>query len=229
MTGTIVNAVAVAVAGAVGLSVRRHIPEKITDIVFQAIGLVIVVIGVKMALEMQNILLGVISLVAGSVAGQWIEIDSRLERLSEWLRRRVGGASDGAQGRFTEGFVTATMLFCIGSMAILGAIEDGMGNTPTVLYTKSVIDAASAFILAATLGVGVIFSALPVLIYQGALTIMASLLMRYMSDAMLADMTGIGGVMIIGLGINLMRIKEIRVANMLPALVFIVALSYFFN
>ncbi len=228
MIGTIVNAAAVAVAGAVGLGIRRHLPEKITDIVFQALGLMTVVIGVKMALEVQDILLGVISLVVGSAAGQWIGIDVRLERFSEWLRRRTGKVGDGSQGRFTEGFVTATMLFCIGSMAIIGSIEDGMGNTPTLLYTKSVMDAASALILAATLGVGVIFSAVPILVYQGMLTLMASMLMRWMSDAMIADMTGVGGVMIIGLGVNLLRIKEIKVANMLPALVVIVVLAYFF-
>lgn len=229
MIGTIVNAAAVVVAGAVGLGIRRHLPEKITDIVFQALGLVTIVIGVKMALEMQNILLGVISLVLGSVAGQWIGIDRYLERFSEWLRRRTGKVGDGMQGRFTEGFVTATMLFCVGSMAIIGSIEDGMGQPPTVLYTKSVMDATSALILAATLGVGVVFSAVPVLIYQGGLTLMASLVMHWMNDAMIADMTGVGGVMIIGLGINLLKIKEIKAANMLPALIVIVVLTCFFQ
>ncbi len=216
------------VAGAVGLSIRRHLPEKITDIVFQALGLVTIVIGVKMALEMQDILLGVISLVLGAVAGQAIGIDRHLERFSEWLRRRTGRDGDGTQGRFTEGFVTATMLFCVGSMAIIGSIEDGIGQPPTVLYTKSVMDAASALILAATLGVGVLFSAVPVLVYQGALTLMASLVMHWMSEGMIADLTGVGGVMIIGLGINILKIRSINVANMLPTLIVIVVLSYFF-
>jgi uncharacterized membrane protein YqgA involved in biofilm formation len=228
MTGTLVNAGAVVVAGAIGLAVGRRLPARITAIVFQALGLVTVVIGVKMALETRHILLAVVSLVAGSVAGEWMGIDAGLERFSEWLRRRTG-VKEGAQGRFAEGMVTATMLFCVGSMTILGAIEDGMGQTPTLLYTKSVMDATSALMLAAALGVGVLFSALPLLIYQGGLTLLAVVLTRMMSEGMIADMSGVGGMMIIGLGINLLKIKDIRVANMLPALVIIVVLSYFFG
>lgn len=225
MLGTIVNAAAVMVAGAVGMAVRKHIPARMTDIVFQAVGLFTMVLGVKMALETQSMVLAVVSLVLGALAGQWMDIEGALERFSAWLQRVTGS---GGQEGFVQGFVTATLLFCVGSMTILGAIEDGMGNTPTLLYTKSIMDAASAMILAAALGVGVIFSVVAMLVYQGGLTLLAGLMMRFMSDQMMADMTGVGGVLILGLGFNLLKVKKISVANLLPALVFIVVLSYFF-
>ncbi len=224
MTGTIANAAAVLVAGAAGLAVRKHIPAKMTDTVFQALGLFTLVIGVKMALETDDMLLAVVSLVLGALVGQWLDIDGALKRLSRWLEQRVGGSQD----TFTSGLVTATLLFCVGSMSILGAIEDGMGNTPTLLYTKSIMDAASALILAAALGAGVLFSVVPMLIYQGGLTLLAGFMMEFMSDSMMADLTGVGGILIVGLGINLLKIREISVANLLPALIFIVALSYLF-
>lgn len=224
MTGTLVNAGAVLIAGAIGLAVRKHIPAKMTDIVFQALGLFTIVIGIKMALETDDMLLAVVSLVAGALVGQWLDIDGALKRLSGWVERRVGTS----QGSFTSGLVTATLLFCVGSMSILGAIEDGMGNTPTILYTKSIMDAASGLILAAALGVGVLFSVIPMIIYQGGLTFIAGFMMEFLSDEMIADLTGVGGVLIIGLGINLLKIREISVANLLPALAFIVALSYLF-
>ncbi len=197
---------------------------KMTDIIFQALGLFTVVIGFKMALEAHNMLLGVVSLVAGAVVGQWFDIDGVLKRFSGRLERSFGDS----QGNFTAGLVTATLLFCVGSMSILGPIEDGMGNTPTILYTKSIIDGASAMILAAALGVGVLFSAVPIIIYQGSLTLLAGFMMRFMSDEMMADLTGVGGILIIGLGVNLLKIREINVANLLPALIFIVLLSYLF-
>ncbi len=224
MIGTFVNASAVLVAGAAGLAIRKHIPAKMTDIVFQALGLFTLVIGVKMALETQDMLLAVVSLVLGALTGQWVDIDSALKRFSKWLERRVGGSQD----TFTSGLVTATLLFCVGSMSILGAIEDGMGDTPTLLYTKSIMDATSALILAAALGVGVLFSVLPMLVYQGGLTLLAGFLMNFMNDSMMANLTGVGGILIIGLGINLLKIREISVANLLPSLVFIVVLSFFF-
>lgn len=230
MLGTIVNTTAVIAGSAIGLLIRKNLSERMVDIVFQALGLVTIAIGVSMAVAMENILLAVVSLVLGAVAGQWIGIDKYLGRFSGWLQRKTRSkGEDRATGRFTEGFVTATMLFCIGSMSILGSIEDGMGQTPTLLYTKSIMDATSSVILASTLGIGVMFACVPMLAYQGGITILAAFVMNYMNDVMIADMTGVGGILIIGLGVNLLKIKNINVVNMLPALIFIVALSYFFG
>lgn len=237
MIGTLVNTGAVVAASAVGLLIHKRMPQKTVDIVFQALGLVTIGIGISMALEMQNMLLAVVSLVVGAVIGQWIGIDRRLERFSGWLQTRgrkpktgsAPGDQTAASGRFTEGFITATMIFCIGSMSILGAMEDGMGETPKLLYTKSIMDATTSIVLASTFGIGVMFSAISVLVYQGGLTLLTAFLVRYMSDVMIADMTGVGGLLIIGLGINLLKIREINVINLLPSLVVILLLSYFFG
>lgn len=225
MVGTLVNAGAIVVGGLAGLAVRSRLPEKATALVFQGIGLVTLTIGMSMALRSQNLVLAVVSLAVGALLGQWIDIDRGLNRLCGRLQRR-GAQEDGAPGRFTEGFMTATLLFCTGSMAILGAIEEGMGNTPQLLFTKSIMDGISSVVLGATFGVSILFSSLPLLIYQGGLTLLAAFLMRFMSEGMMADLTGVGGILLIGLSLNILKIKEIKIVNMLPALVVLVVLSY---
>lgn len=232
MIGTLVNTGVIVAASAVGLLVHKRISPKITDIVFQVLGLVTIAIGISMSLAMKNTLFVVISLTVGAVIGQWIDINKYLERFSRWLQKiSKGQAADNkdAKGRFTEGFVTATMLFCVGSMAILGAIEDGMGDTPNLLYTKSMLDAVSSIILASAFGAGVMFAAIPLLIYQGGITLLTGYIVTLLCQTVMSDLTGVGGVLIIALGINLLKIKEINVVNMLPALLIIVPLSYFFG
>lgn len=240
MLGTLVNAGAVIVGSLVGMSIRSRLPQRMINIVFQGVGLVTVGIGISMSLTSGNILLAVISVVAGAVLGEWLGIDRGLEKFSAFLRRAGSGrkgrdtGSAGAQSpdkeetsRFTEGFVTASMLFCVGSMSILGAIEDGTGQTPNLLYTKSIMDGVSSIALASSFGVAIMFSSLTVLVYQGGLTLLAGFMTRCMSDAMMADMTAVGGILLIGLGLSILKIKDINVVNMLPALVVAVALSYF--
>ena len=131
--------------------------------------------------------------------------------------------------RFSEGFVTSSMLFCVGSMAILGSMEEGMGQMPNLLFTKSIMDGFTSIALAATFGISIFFSTIPVLVYQGLLTLFASFIMRFMSESMIADMTSVGGIMLIGLGLTILKVKEINVVNMLPALVVAVVLSYFWQ
>lgn len=236
MVGTLVNTGAVIVASAVGLLIHKRLSQKFIDIVFQAIGLVTIAIGITMCMATDNIIFAVVSLVLGAVIGQWIGIDEALRRFSVRLhgwRRKSDGISaqpaEGGTGRFTEGFITATMIFCLGSMSILGALEDGMGETPTLLFTKSIMDATTAIILTSSFGIGVMFAAVPVLIYQGGLTLLAIYITRYMSEVMIADLTGVGGILLIGLGVSLLKIKEINVVNMLPALVIVLFMSYFFG
>lgn len=244
MVGTLVNTGAIIGASAIGLLLHRRLPQKLTGIVFQAIGLVTVAIGISMSMATGNILFAVVSLVLGAVIGQWIGIDEWLRRFSALLqgRGRKSGEEPQAAGipvrqsrtagspaRFTEGFITATMIFCLGSMSILGALEDGMGERPTLLFTKSIMDAVTAMILTSSFGVGVMFAAIPVLVYQGGLTWLAAFLTSHMTEAMIADMTGVGGILLIGLGISLLKINEINVVNMLPALVVVLIVSYFFG
>jgi uncharacterized membrane protein YqgA involved in biofilm formation len=234
MVGTFVNTGAIIAGSLVGLIIHSRLSPKMTNIVFQGIGLVTMVIGISMSLHTESLILVVVSIVSGSVIGQAVDIDKYLRRFSEYLRRKgkregKGAGEDSmAQSRFSEGFITASMLFCIGSMAILGAIEDGMGKTPELLFTKSIMDGISAIALASSFGICILFSSIPVLIYQGGLTLFAAFIMRYMSENMTENMTGVGGVLLIGLAINILKIKEINITNMLPALAIVVILSYFF-
>lgn len=232
MVGTLVNTGAIIIGSSLGLFIHSRLPQKMIDIVFQGIGLITIVIGISMSLRSGNMVLMVVSIVAGAVIGQMIDIDKCLRRLSDKLQHKYSGKPLDIQStteslkRSTEGFITASMLFCVGSMSILGAIEDGMGQTPNLLYTKSIMDGISSVALASSFGMCIMFSSIPLLLYQGGLTLLAAFLMRYMPDAMIADITGVGGILLIGLGINILKIKDISVINMLPSLVIIVILSY---
>lgn len=235
MIGTIVNTCAVIGGGVIGVMVRSRLSQKMIDIVFQGIGLFTGVLGISMALHPENMILIPVSIVSGAIIGQSIDLDKYLRRFSESLlagysKKNISTENnDKTTSGFVEGFITASILFCIGSMSILGAIEDGMGKTPNLLFTKSVMDGISAIALASSFGICIVFSSVSVLIYQGALTLFAAFIMQYMSDAMVADMTATGGIMLLGLSINILGIKEIKVVNMLPALVIVVFLSYFFG
>ena len=250
MIGTLINAAAIAVGSLIGMQIRSRLPARIVDTVFQGIGLFTLAIGIALSLRAHNLTVAVVSIAAGTVIGQAIDIDRHLRRLSDYLQRKSQRCPDTGDrnpdensgdhtepgktlkaggNRFTEGFVTATMLFCVGSMSILGPIEDGLGEVPHILYTKSILDGISSVALATTFGAAILLSSVPVLIYQGAVTLLAAFMARFMSEAMIADLTGVGGILLIGLGINILRIAEIKVSNMLPALIVAVALSYFWS
>jgi uncharacterized membrane protein YqgA involved in biofilm formation len=235
MTGTLVNTGTIIAGSLIGMMIHSRLSTKMVDIVFQGIGLVTLAIGISMSLRTGNMIPVVVSLVSGAVIGQGIDIDKYTRRFSDYLqkkgKKKITGETaedDTAGKRATEGFITASMLFCVGSMAILGAIEDGMGKTPGLLYTKSIMDGISSIALASSFGICILFSSIPVLIYQGSLTLFAAFITRYMSESMTENMTGVGGVLLIGLAINILKIKDINVTNMLPALVIVVILSYFF-
>lgn len=231
MTGTLVNTGAVIAGSVVGIMIHSKLPQKMVNIVFQGIGLFTIAIGISLSLQSQNMLFAVLSLVLGGIIGQAINIEKYLHKFSGFLHNKFTQPSekDSESNKFSEGFITASMLFCVGSMSILGAIEDGMGETPNLLYTKSIMDGISAIALASSFGICIAFSSIPLLIYQGGLTLFAAFIMRYMSDAMIADMTSVGGILLIGLGINILKIKELSIINLLPSLLIVVLLSYFFS
>jgi uncharacterized membrane protein YqgA involved in biofilm formation len=222
--GTIANITTIIIGSITGILIGRRLKERYIEILFQALGLATLGIGISMVLESQNILITVMSIIFGALAGEAINIERYLERSANFIKRSLKFRSE----RFTEGFVTATLLYCIGSMAILGSFEDGLGLFPRLVYTKSMMDGISSIAFSATMGLGVAFSVLPVLVYQGLLTLFASSLNGIMSPAMIAEMTAVGGLMLIGIGINLLKIKEISVTNMLPAIVIAPLLAYFF-
>ncbi len=220
MIGTVINIATVAVGGGLGAILGQRLPERMRDTVLHGIGLVTLVLGVHLTLQTQNLLIIMGSILVGGVLGEWWRIDVRLDRLSEWLRHRSERFLPPERlGRFTEGFVTASLVFCVGPVTVLGSIQDGLTGDFTLLAIKSMLDGFTALALASSLGVGVLFSILTLLVYQGSLTLMAGLAQAALNEAMIAEMTAAGGVMILGIGLLLLDIKRIRVANMLPALI----------
>ncbi len=219
MIGTILNIVTVLIGGGLGVLLGQRLPERMRETVLHGLGLVTLVVGVHLTLETQNVLIVLVSVLIGAILGEWWGIDVGLERVSEWLRVRVARrASARSMAHFTEGFVTASLVFCVGPMTILGSIQDGLTGDYSLLAIKSVLDGFAALAFASSLGIGVLFSALTILVYQGGLTLAAGLAQNVFSEAMIAEMTATGGVMILAIGLLLLDVRRIRVANLLPAL-----------
>ncbi len=231
--GTIVNTAAIIVGGIAGTLLRSGIPEKYKKIVMQGIGLAVLFIGVSGTikemltiidgnkLDRQFLMLMIFSLVIGGLIGEFLKIETRLENIGLWFQSRVPAKG----GSFSDGFVTASLVYCIGAMAIVGAIEDGLSGNPSTLFAKSILDGVSAVIFAATMGIGVAFSAIPVFIYQGSLTLLAGVVKPWLNDTVISQMSLVGGILIFAIGINLLEIKKINVGNLLPA-VFIPVIYY---
>lgn len=224
MLGTIVNVVAIILGSIFGILIKSRFPEKVNKIIFQVIGLFTITLGITMAIKTSNFLLVAFSLIIGSVIGEIIDMEKYLEQLSEKLKNKLKNSSD----KFSEGFITATLIYCIGPMAILGSIEEGLGNPPNLLFAKSVLDGVASIALASALGIGVMFSAVPLLLYQGGITLFANYVSNYLSDALIVELSAVGGILLLGLGMNIAEIKKFRVVNMLPSLLVVVILSYFF-
>lgn len=224
MIGTLVNTAAVIGGGVIGLLLKKRMPERITTIYFQAIGLFTLAIGASMAVKMEHILIVVSSLAIGSLLGEWIDIERGAERLSDRLKRRFQIGSE----KFSEGLVTAFLLFCVGSLTILGTIQEGTGGSPDLLYTKSLMDFFSAILLASAFGVGVALSAVPLFLFQASLTLLAGYAGSFFTEEIILGLTSVGGIMLIGLAFNILDIKKIRVMNMLPSLVVVALLLWLF-
>jgi uncharacterized membrane protein YqgA involved in biofilm formation len=218
MTGTIINVVTVIAGGTLGTMLGERLPSRIRHIVMQGVGLVTLVVGMSMAITSKNFLLVLLSIVTGGILGEWWELEERLDRAGKWLEAKASRFPFLARGEFTKGFVTASLVFCVGPMAILGSIQDGLSGDYTLLAIKSVLDGFACLAFAASMGMGATFSAITVLAYQGILTLGASLFQNILTDAMITEMTATGGVMILGIGLLLLEIKRVRVANFLPAL-----------
>lgn len=218
MIAAVVNAIVVVLGGLLGLLFGGKLKEVHTETIVNALGICVIVIGITSAITTSNILIVIICLVIGTILGELLKIEHRLDTLGDWLKSKV---SKNGGGRFTEGFVTASLLFCVGSMAIMGSFDAGLRGDYNTIFAKSVLDCVMAVTFAATMGVGVLFSGATVLIYQGALTLLAAFVEPFLSAAVVTEMSAVGGVMLIGTGMNIMSLtqKRIRVGNMLPAIV----------
>ncbi|HZK86434.1 MAG TPA: DUF554 domain-containing protein [Syntrophomonas sp.] len=222
MTGTIINAAAIVFAGLLGLLLRKGIPENMTRTMQDGLGILILVIGLQYGFKADSLAIVGLSLALGAVLGEWWQWEAKLERLGEKLQSVTGGSNE----QFVKGFVTATMVFCVGAMAILGSLEDGLTHNPQILIVKSMLDGIFSIIFAANMGVGVLFSAIPVFLYQGAITLGATFIKPFMTAPMLNNITALGGILIAGIGLNALGITRIRVANLLPGLFFIPLLMF---
>jgi len=222
--GTLFNAITVIAGSLLGLLIRKRLPKRFVDIVFVALGLFTIVLGITMTLQAKELLLMVFSLVLGGLIGEWLQIEKRLQNSADHLKTK----SKIESGKFTEGFTTAFMLFCVGSLTILGAFEEGLGKSPNLLITKGVMDGFSSIALSAAFGVGVLFSVIPLVLYQGSLTIFAAYLAPLLSDTMINELSAVGGVMIVGIGIQILEIKQLPVVNLLPAFLISPLLVFFF-
>lgn len=218
LLGTLVNGLLIIVGTIIGKRLNR-IPENMKGTVMYAIGLAVMVLGLQMGLKGENFLIVILSLVFGAVLGEYFALEDKLNALGNWLEKKLGSSD---QGSISQGFVTATLIFVIGAMAIIGALDSGIRGDHDVLYTKSIIDGFTALILATTLGIGVLFSAFPVVIYQGLIALFAMQIDRFvpteLMNSFITEMTATGGVMIFAIGLNLAGITKIRVANLLPAI-----------
>lgn len=213
--GTIVNVATVVIGTAIGILAGRRVPERVRETVLGALGLIVIVLGVDNATETRNFVFPVVALVLGGAIGELLRIEDRLANVGERIRQRAG--SD--EGSFVEGFVAASLVFCVGPLTILGSISDGLGEGSQELIVKAALDGLVALVFASTLGIGVGFSALTILVVQGGLTLGASAADDVLTTRMVAEMTAAGGVMLMGIGVRLLEIKPIRVGSMLPALV----------
>jgi len=223
MIGFIVNTGTVLAGSAIGITVGNKIAEKYKQIVLTSLGLITFVIGIQMALKTSNTLLLVGAILAGGLTGQLLHIEEKLEQLGEYLKKRTASSS----GNFVLGFVTASLLFCVGPMTVVGSFEDGLYGRGELIYIKSLMDGFASMALAAALGSGVIFSALIVFIYQGALTYMAKYLQSVLSEPVIAEMSAAGGVALLGIAINLLGLKRVKVGNLLPSLVYATIIAWF--
>jgi uncharacterized membrane protein YqgA involved in biofilm formation len=227
MIGTLLNVFTVALGSAIGLLIGGRLPERIQTSVVTGLGLVTLVVGIDNALQTGNIILPLLSIGSGVIVGELLDLDGKLQAFGGWLQRRFGGgtgeaaaSSDGqdSRARFITGFVTASLVFCVGPLTFLGSIQDGMTGDYQLLAIKSVLDGFAALAFASAMGIGVAFSIITVLVLQGGLALLGALAGGFMSDPMITEMTATGGLVLIGLSLVLLDLKQPRMANFLPAL-----------
>ena len=224
--GTIVNVAAILAGCMVGLFLKGGLPRRLQDTISGAVGLCVVFVGITGALkglmsvqgtgfETRDTLVTVICMVVGAALGEWINIEAKLEQLGEWCRSRIPAGQ--VSGTFVEAFVSSSLLFCVGAMAIVGSLEDGLNHSYNTLFTKAVLDGVLSIVFTAALGIGTVFSIFPVGIYQGGMTLLAGVVKPYLTDAMISRMSCMGSILMFGLGLNLVLGSKLKIGNFLPA------------
>jgi len=213
MIGAVVNALSIVLGGSIGTGLGNKLSDRYRETLTHAISLSVILIGLLSAIKTENVLLLIICMALGSIIGEWLNIEKSLEHLSQSIEKRFSNH----KGNISEGFMTATLIFCVGAMSIVGAIESGTSNNHSILFAKSILDGVSALIFSSTLGIGVVLSAVAVLIFEGSITLMASMLAHHIPAQALNELSAIGGLLVMVIGLNILKVTKIRVANMLPA------------
>ena len=214
MLGTVVNTVAILIGGGIGLLLKKGLSKRVSEGIMTGIGLVVMYIGISGSLEGKKTLVAVLSIAIGGALGSWWNIDGALERLGDYAAKKMGGS----EGTFAAGFVNATLVFCVGAMAVVGSMQSGLNGDHATLFAKALIDGISACVFASALGAGVLLSAVSVLLYQGAITLLAGVLQPVLTEAAVAEMTCVGSLLIVAIGLNMIGVSKIKTANYLPAI-----------
>lgn len=234
--GTVINAAAIFIGATVGILIKGGLPKRFQDTMTGAIALCTMFIGISGAmsgmlaiaadsLTTNDTMMMIGSLILGALTGELIDIERRLENLGEWCKARISGDQD-KTGSFVEAFVTSSLLFCVGAMAIVGALEDGLNHNYDILMAKSVMDDVMAIVLAASLGIGVYFSIVPIILYQGGVTMLAGFVRPYLNETVIGRMSFVGSILIFALGLNLLFGKKVKIGNLLPAMFFPLLLQF---
>jgi len=224
LQGTIVNVAAIVAGALIGRLAGRYLSKRMRQTLMVGLGLAVLLIGLKLAMQSQQVMIVIGSLILGGLIGEALGIEKRLEAFGVGLQKRFSGA-----GKIAEGFVTASLLYCVGAMAIMGALQDGMGDTPTILYAKAALDGVASIALASTLGIGVLFSIIPLALYQGGITLAAGLMKSILTESVIVEMNAVGGLLIVAIAVDLMGIKRLPVGNLLPAVFVSIGLIWVFG
>lgn len=223
--GTVFNSITVIIGSTMGLLIGKFIPEKLQQTIFNCLGLFTLYVGINMMLSTKHSIAVLLSLVLGTITGEFLGLEAKLNSLGDTIKAKLNTSNS----RFTEGFVTASLLFCVGSMAIIGAFNDGLRHDPELLMTKGIMDGIASTLFAGSLGLGVLFSVIPMFIYQGTLTLIAIWAEPFITADMYANISGIGGLMILGIGLNLLKITKLKLGDMLPGLIYVIFLTMLFT
>jgi len=221
LLGTLVNVIAIVIGGTLGVIIGDKLKERYKVTVMQGLSLAVILIGLEMAIKTNNISIVIFSLILGGLFGESLKIEHRLKEIGEWFEEKLK-----KQGEVAEAFIQCSLIYCVGAMAIMGAIQDGLVNDPSILYAKSMLDGFSAIAFSSTLGIGVILSAIPVFLYQGLIALFAGYLKPLLTDPVVTEMTATGGMLIVAIGLNLLEITEIKIGNLLPAIFVAVFLMF---
>ncbi|VYU01077.1 DUF554 family protein [Clostridium tertium] len=224
MLGTIVNCITIVIGAFLGLFVKGRMNENISKTIMNGLALCVIYIGISGALKGNNTIVLIISITIGAFIGEVIDIDSKLESLGKSIENKF--SENKGDSKIAEGFITSTLLFCVGAMAIVGALESGISNDHSTLFAKSLLDGISSLIFSSTLGIGVMLSAISVFVYQGSITLAAGLLSNVLSDVAINNMSAVGSLLIIGLGLNMLGITKIKISNLLPSVLIAILLSF---